>query len=64
MGSENSVEKDCKEALKQIDEKRYTQMLEKEGIEQILKYGIAFQTKKCCVREASCHNLYRMYPKN
>lgn len=50
MGSENSVEKDCKEALKQIDEKRYIQMLEKEGIEQILKYGIAFQTKKCCVR--------------
>ena len=45
-----SLEKDCKEALKQIDEKRYTQMLEKEGIEQILKYGIAFQTKKCCVR--------------
>ena len=50
MGSENSVEKDCKEALKQIDEKRYTQMLEKEGIEQILKYGIAFQSKRCCVR--------------
>jgi len=50
LGSENSVEKDCKEALKQIDEKRYTQMLEKEGIEQILKYGIAFHTKKCCVR--------------
>ena len=50
MGSENSVEKDCKEALKQIDEKRYTQMLEKEGNEQNLKNGFAFQTKKCCVR--------------
>ena len=45
-----SLEKDCKEALKQIDEKRYTQMLEKEGIEQILKYGIAFQTEEGWVR--------------
>lgn len=46
-----SLEKDCEEALKQIKEKRYTQVLEKEGIKQILKYGIAFQTKKCCVRK-------------
>lgn len=45
-----SLEKDCEEALKQIEEKRYTQVLEKEGIKQILKYGIAFQTKKCYVR--------------
>ena len=45
-----SLEKDCEEALKKKKKKRYTQVLEKEGIEQILKYGIAFQTKNCCVK--------------
>ena len=47
--NKNSLEHDCKEALKQIQEKDYTQMLRQDGVVKIWKYGIAFQTKKCCV---------------
>lgn len=45
-----SPESDCKNALKQIETKNYTQALEQDGIQKILKYGIAFQMKKCCVK--------------
>ena len=40
---------ECEAALKQIEEKDYAQSLRQDGMKQILKYGIAFQTKKCCV---------------
>ena len=45
-----SPESDCKNALKQIETKNYAQVLEQDGIRKILKYGIAFQMKKCCVK--------------
>ena len=45
-----SPESDCKNALKQIEMKNYAQALEQDGIQKILKYGIAFQMKKCCVK--------------
>ena len=45
-----SPESDCKNALKQIETKNYAQALEQDGIRKILKYGIAFQMKKCCVK--------------
>ena len=45
-----SPESDCKNALKQIETKNYAQALEQDGIQKILKYGIAFQMKKCCVK--------------
>lgn len=45
-----SPESDCKNALKQIEMKNYAQALEQDGIQKILKYGMAFQMKKCCVK--------------
>ena len=39
----------CKEALRQIEDTRYEEELRDEGMERILKYGIAFYRKKCCV---------------
>ena len=39
----------CEAALRQIQSKDYAQALRQDGISQILKYGIAFQTKKCRV---------------
>lgn len=39
----------CKKALRQIEQKRYGEELEEEGILHILKYGIAFYKKRCRV---------------
>ncbi len=39
----------CNEALKQIDERQYEANLKYEGYTDIVKYGIAFQEKKCKV---------------
>lgn len=44
-----SMESDCKAALKQIDEKNYTETLYQAGVKRILKYGIACQIKDCKV---------------
>ena len=46
---ESSLEKDCREALKQIDNQRYTEVLHREGYTKILKYGLANHLKKCRV---------------
>ncbi len=43
----------CKKALKQIEQKRYGEELEEDGILHILKYGIAFYKKRCRVDFAS-----------
>ena len=47
---EQSLENGCKEALAQIEEKDYAQALRQEDVCKIIKYGIAFQTKKCRVQ--------------
>ena len=39
----------CKEALRQIEWRGYEEGLLEEGASQILKYGIAFYKKRCCV---------------
>ena len=39
----------CRDALKQITDKDYTQQLEEDGMKTILKYGIACYEKKCRV---------------
>ena len=39
----------CQEALDQIERKRYEEALLDEGIDHILKYGIAFYKKRCRV---------------
>ena len=50
-GEENSaLKRECEAALKQIEDKDYAQSLRQDGMRRILKYGIAFQTKRCCVR--------------
>lgn len=43
------LESVCKEAMKQIIDRGYTDALRQAGIHKILKYGIACQVKKCRV---------------
>lgn len=46
---DQSLDMACKEALEQIETKDYGQALVQDGVRHVIKYGIAFQTKKCCV---------------
>ena len=46
---DENLEVGCKEALKQIKKNRYEEVLYEEGIEHILKYGIACYKKRCRV---------------
>lgn len=39
----------CEDALKQIESNNYIEVLEEDGVENIIKYGIAFYKKKCRV---------------
>ena len=47
---EGNLEAGCREALMQIEEKDYAAGLKNEGIEKILKYGIACYKKRCKVQ--------------
>jgi hypothetical protein len=47
--SGNDMEKQCIEALKQIEERQYTSELVSDGMTKILKYGIVFNKKSCKV---------------
>ena len=40
------LEKECEDALKQIDEKEYSSVLKNAGVEKLLKIGIAFMGKE------------------
>lgn len=42
----------CYTALKQIDEKQYEVGLVNEGYKKIIKYGIAFEGKRCMIKKA------------
>lgn len=44
------LDRKCEEALKQIEEQNYEFSLRQEGYSNILKYGIAFYRKECCVK--------------
>lgn len=46
---DGNLDEAYKKALKQIDKKRYEEVFLDEGIPNILKYGIAFYKKRCCV---------------
>ena len=46
---DGKMEEACENALKQIKCKRYEETLREEGIEHILKYGIACYKKRCRV---------------
>ena len=44
--------KACREALKQIEEKKYAEGLKRRSMKKIIKYGIAFYEKDCMVAMA------------
>ena len=46
---DGNLEKACREALKQIEEKKYAQGLKRRSMKKIIKYGIAFCEKECMV---------------
>lgn len=46
---DGNLEAGCREALQQIERKRYEESLQKEGIGKILRYGIACYKKRCKV---------------
>ena len=48
--NEKSLDKDCRDALQQIEDRNYAQELCNQGYQKILKYGIAFYHKKCRVK--------------
>ena len=47
--NDGNLEVACRDALKQIREKKYAQGLERRGTKKIIKYGIAFCEKECMV---------------
>ena len=51
--TEKALDKECDDALQQIEDKNYDQELREKGYSKILKYGIAFYHKKCCVKVAT-----------
>ena len=44
------MEKMCQEALRQVEERHYDEVLVEEGYPLILKYGICFCQKSCMVK--------------
>ena len=44
---DGKLDESCREALRQINLRRYEEELLDEGVEHILKYGIAFYKKRC-----------------
>ncbi|WP_442911425.1 AAA family ATPase [Lachnoclostridium sp. An76] len=44
-----NLEAACREALRQIEEKKYAEGLKRRGMKKIIKYGIAFCEKECMV---------------
>lgn len=46
---DGNLEAGCREALEQINKNRYEEVLHEEGIEHILRYGIACYKKRCKV---------------
>lgn len=46
---DGNLDRACQEALKQIESRRYEEEFHEEGIERILKYGIACYKKRCKV---------------
>ena len=46
---DGNLETACKEALEQIEEKKYTEGLKRRGMKKVIEYGIAFCGKECMV---------------
>lgn len=46
---DGNLEEGCREALGQIENRDYAARLEEDGIDTVIKYGIACNRKKCKV---------------
>ena len=46
---EGSLNRGTSEALKQIEDRHYVEKLYNDGMEKVLKYGVACQKKQCRV---------------
>ncbi|MGN8630073.1 PD-(D/E)XK nuclease domain-containing protein [Blautia sp. HCP3S3_G3] len=49
---DGNLDAGCQEVLEQIEKKQYNEQLLEDGMEKILKYGIACYKKRCRVRMA------------
>ena len=49
-GNEDSLEKECADALQQIEKEQYRKNLELEGYKTVLCYGAAFRGKTCLIK--------------
>ena len=47
--ADSNLEAACREALNQIEEKKYAEELRRRNMKKIMKYGIAFCRKECKV---------------
>ena len=50
--NDGNLDQACKRALQQIEEKKYDEELRENGVDKILKYGIACYMKRCKVKLA------------
>ncbi len=48
-GTEEQLQMLCKEALRQMEEKRYDAELEQNRVSQVMKFGVAFSGKRVCI---------------
>lgn len=52
VNNDETLEQACERALKQVEERKYDQELRENGVDKILKYGIACYMKRCKVKLA------------
>ena len=50
--ADGNLEKSCREALKQIEKRKYAVGLQRKGMKNVIKYGMAFWEKECMVLRA------------
>lgn len=50
--NDGNLDQACEQALQQIEEKKYDEELRENGVDKILKYGIACYRKHCKVKQA------------
>ncbi|MGL5620961.1 PD-(D/E)XK nuclease domain-containing protein [Cetobacterium sp.] len=49
MGDKNSIEEKAKEALTQINEKKYDTSMKNNGVSKVIKIGMAFSGKDVAI---------------
>lgn len=50
--NDGNLDQACERALKQVEDRKYDQELLENGVDKILKYGIACYKKQCKVKLA------------